>query len=186
MNTRLIRRLVPALVGTVLASALIGCAPSEKSLEGARHEIYSSNEAVIESSNAMVTGTVVSQSETQLDGDMAPTTFSEVKVETSYAPKGLAAKLTDSSVTQIRTGVTVTVMQLGGKGWETPYQLLKEGETYLLMLSDSMLAERPGFYTTGGPAGIFSQTDVGFAPTSTDGDALTPYSVSQLQAIPAR
>lgn len=186
MNTKLIRCLVPAFVGAVVASALFGCAPSERTLEGARHEIYSSNNALVASSDAMVTGTVVSQSEKQLGDDMAPTTFSEVKVEVSYAPDGLASRLTSPSAVQVKPGGTITVIQLGGKGWETPYQLLQEGKTYLLLLTDSGLSDLQGFYTTGGPAGIFTQAESGFAPTSTDGDQLTPYSTSQLQGIPAR
>lgn len=186
MNTKLTRRLVPALAGVVLASGLIGCTPSDMTLEGARHEIYSSNDALVASSDAMVTGTVVSQSEKQLGDDMAPTTFSEVKVEASYAPEGLATKLANPSTVQVKRDGTIIVMQLGGKGWETPYQLLQEGKTYLLLLNGSGLNELQGFYTTGGPAGIFTQTESGFAPTSTDGDQLTPYSTSQLQGIPTR
>lgn len=186
MNRKLMRRLAPAVLGAALASALIGCSPSEQRLDGSRHEIFPSNEALLASSDAMVTGTVVSQSEKMLDGDMAPTTFSEMKVETSFAPEGLASKQTSSPKVAVHAGNTITVMQLGGKGWETPYPILKEGETYLLMLNDSGLSDLQGFYTTGGPAGIFVQTKEGYAPTSTDGDELTAFSSSQLQSLPER
>ncbi|WP_341940723.1 hypothetical protein [Microbacterium sp. LWH10-1.2] len=153
-------------------------------LDGSRHEIFSSNQELIEASEVMVTGTVLSQQEKTIGDDLAPTTFSEVEVIASFTPEGLARNTPENSAPQIRAGDTITVMQLGGKGWDTPYPLLAEKQTYLLLLNSSGVEGVDGYYTAGGPAGIFTPTASGFEPTSTDGDKLTAISSADLKGLP--
>lgn len=184
MKRTKLRHGVTFLAALLLASTVAGCSPGAQKLDGSRHEIFSSNQSLIEASEVMITGIVISQQEKTIGKDLAPTTFSEVEVIASYAPDGLARSAPQGDVAQVHTGDTITVLQLGGKGWDTPYTLLAPKQTYLLLLNASGVEGLDGYYTSGGPAGIFTPTAAGFAPTSDDGDELTAISSADLKGLP--
>lgn len=168
------RTLSAGLAGA-LVILLTACTTS--TLSDSRHTLYDTLEELAADSSAAVVVTVVEQHE-EAGGDGIPITLSLVEVHESLAATGLAAGL-DVEPGSASEGERITVRQLGASSMdETPAPILRQGSTYLLFVTPTML---PGdaadeYYVTGGDAGLYMQ----------DGDAFVRLVPGSGDTLPLR
>jgi hypothetical protein len=167
-------RLHPLVAGSILACAaliLASCATS--SIDGSRHQLYDSVDALSSDSSAIVVGSVGTQE--IVDADI-PFTVSTLTIERTFSTPTLGGNL-DGAVEPLSPGMTIKVRQIGSTDiGSIPAPILSSGGTYLLFLTPTMLpSDRSGtdFYITGGSAGMYASDGPNFARVDPDsGDSL--------------
>lgn len=152
------------LVGLALMPG--GSAGQPATSEGSRARLYASLDELALDSDAIVTGTVVSQ---EVVRDILPThDFTLSQVEISSITKG----------TQIVNHEVITVRQHGSASQTPPAPLMEVGSDYLLFLVQSGLSGdlAAHFYVTGANAGLYRN--------NTDGTGFVQMAASEGENLP--
>lgn len=153
MTISLGKRMTAVVATALLLIAASGCSSTTQTgMDGSRHELFESLQALSGASSAVAVVEVIDQTTTT---DDIPTTISTVKVIESFTPEGLAEAL---AVDPSKVADSIQVRQMGAAGMGLPYSILQIGDKYLLFLTPSGLEgkEAVQFYITGGSAGMYT------------------------------
>jgi hypothetical protein len=158
---------VPALQALIPPGSSGPAAQPPGISSGSRAKLYSSIAELAADSGAVVAGTVVSQVP-GADG----TIVSDVKVDSSYRPKGLGNNVASGAVSVPEAAlVKVTIF---GPTTSAGSAYFTTGQQYLLFLTPTGLpgADQDEFFITGVTAGLYIEEGDHFVKSPSEGDEL--------------
>ena len=158
-------QIVIAAVAICALTGLTGCSQGGGTssedisvMHGSRAQLYGSVRDLAGDSSLAIVGTIGAQKVAKDIDDQTPFTISTVNVIKTVKTPAFGSKLKGGGAETKTEVMEVEVRQLGTSAMsEVPAAILKQGSTYLLFLTPSMLGGDLAhqYYVTGGDAGIY-------------------------------